>query len=120
MLYEYLGALCEVLDTSNSLQFVGIIQDYDPETEEAKIQVHKGNATPQGIVYHTQVKLRVHASARSGGEMAMLYGRVTRCAPDFWRVEIQNTMFCLERRQSFRQPISGVALVCLEKRLNEN
>lgn len=110
-LHEYLGAICEVMTEDNRLLFVGIIQDYDSGASEVKIQLHKGSATPQGIVHRTAVKIRLLTMAQAGEQVALLYGAVVRCAPEFWKIEVQNGIFCSERRQGFRQPLTGMALI---------
>lgn len=107
---EYIGALCEVFSTENRLLFVGMIRAFDPRSQELRVELHKGSSTPRGIIHKTEVKLRVHAS-RGQASVVMLYGQVIRCADDYWSIEVQNAMFCSERRQSFRQQVSVKGMV---------
>lgn len=107
---NYLGASCEVLKLDNQLLFAGSIHQYDDIEDEITVSIRNGNETSQGIVYHTPVKLHVHTNI-SMNKVLLLYGLVSRCAADFWRITLKHTFSCAERRSSFRQPISAEAVV---------
>ena len=79
---NYLGASCEVLKLDNQLLFAGSIHQYDDIEDEITISIRNGNETPQGIVYHTPVKLHVRTNI-SMNKVLLLYGLVSRCAADF-------------------------------------
>ena len=103
---EYLGALCEVLTPDNQLLFVGLVRAYYRDMNELEIHIHRGARAPGGLCYNDPIKLRVH-TARGAGSVVMLYSAMRRCTEGFWRVEIQNSIRCLERRESFRQPVAA-------------
>ncbi|MDR3767142.1 MAG: PilZ domain-containing protein [Butyricicoccus sp.] len=107
---DYMGASCEVLKLDNQLLFAGALHSYDDDRDELTVSLRKGMETPQGIIYNTPVKLHVQTSP-SQGNVLLLYGLVTRCAADFWKIALKQTFSCAERRSSFRQAISIPAMV---------
>lgn len=109
-LKQCLGAHCEVHMLDNQVLFAGTVQDYDPENQEITVSIRMGAETPRGIVYHTPVKLRVH-TGQSMQKVLLLYGLVTRCAADFWKITLKHTFACVERRGNFRQPVYAEAVV---------
>lgn len=107
---DYIGASCEVLKLDNKLLFAGAIRAYNDADEELTVSLRKGMETTQGIIYHTPVKLHVQTK-QSSGNVLLLYGLVTRCAADFWKIALKHTFSCTERRSSFRQPIAVSAMI---------
>lgn len=101
---NYLGASCEVLKLDNRLLFAGSVHKYDDEEDELTVSIRKGNETPQGIIHQTPVKLHVHTNVTMDNVL-LLYGMVSRCASDFWKIALKHSFSCAERRSSFRQPI---------------
>ena len=59
---HYLGASCEVLKLNNNFLFAGSIHQYDAGEDELTVSIRNGNETPQGIIYHTPVKLHVQTN----------------------------------------------------------
>ena len=109
-LQRCVGLLCEVLTEDNTLLYVGSITNYNYIDYEMQIHIHKGDRPPNGVIYNTPVKVRVR---RAGGheQLMIIYGNVLRCAPKFWRIVIEHAVVCKEHRESFRQRVSGSALV---------
>lgn len=107
---NYLGASCEVLTLDNQLLFAGFIHRYDDGEDEITVAIRNGNETPQGIIYHTPVKLHVQTNITMN-KVLLLYGLVSRCAANFWRIALKHTFSCAERRSSFRQPVSAEAVI---------
>lgn len=107
---QLVGCPCEVLKLDNQILFAGTVQGYDIENEDLAIAIRKGTETPRGIVYHTPVKLHVHTD-RSLQKVMLLYGVVTRCAADFWKITLKYTFACVERRSNFRQTVFAEAVV---------
>ncbi len=107
---DWTGALCEVLTMKNDLLFVGMVGTYDPATGEISVELRKGESTPQGIIHRTEVKVRLHAIRGQSG-VVLVYGVITRNTPDQWWIEVDRTIACLERRESFRLPLKGKATI---------
>ena len=103
-MHHYLGASCEVLKLDNRLLFAGSIRHYDDGEEELTVSIRNGNETPQGIIHQTPVKLHVQTGIAMDNVL-LVYGVVSRCAADFWRIALKHTFACAERRSSFRQLI---------------
>lgn len=103
-MHNYLGASCEVLKLDNRLLFAGSIHKYDDSEDELTVSIRKGSETPQGIIHQTPVKLHVHNNVTMNNVL-LLYGMVSRCATDFWKIALKHSFSCAERRSSFRQPI---------------
>ena len=108
---QHLGASCEVLQLNNQLLFAGSLHTYDDGEDELTVAIRKGYETPQGIIYRTPVKLHVYTESTMQ-KVLLLYGLVSRCAADYWKISLEHTFSCAERRDSFRQPISTEAVVC--------
>lgn len=109
-MHNYLGASCEVLKLDNRLLFAGSIHHYDDGEEELTVSIRNGNETPQGIIHQTPVKLHVQTDLAMNNVL-LLYGMVSRCAADFWRIALKHTFSCAERRSSFRQPVKSEVAV---------
>lgn len=107
---HYLGASCEVLKLNNNFLFAGSIHQYDAGEDELTVSIRNGNETPQGIIYHTPVKLHVQTNIAMN-KVLLLYGQVSRCAADFWKIDLKHSFSCAERRSSFRQPVTAEAIV---------
>lgn len=107
---QNIGALCEVHRLDNHLMFASTVQAYDDENKDLTIVIRKGSETPQGIVYRTPVKLRVHTD-RQLQSVLLLYGLVVRCSVDFWKITLMHSFSCLERRGNFRQTVFAEAVV---------
>lgn len=107
---NWIGALCEVLTMENGLLFVGTVGAYEPATGEISVELRKGESTPRGVIYRTEVKVRIHALRGQSG-VVLMYGAVTRNTADLWWIEIDRTIACLERRESFRIPLKGEAYI---------
>lgn len=107
---HYLGASCEVLKLDNNFLFAGSIHQYDAGEDELTVSIRNGNETPQGIIYHTPVKLHVQTNIAMN-KVLLLYGLVSRCAADFWKIALKHSFSCAERRSSFRQPVTAEAIV---------
>lgn len=103
-MHHYLGASCEVLKLDNRLLFAGSIRHYDDGEEELTVSIRNGSETPQGIIHQTPVKLHIQTGIAMDNVL-LVYGVVSRCAADFWRIALKHTFSCAERRSSFRQPI---------------
>lgn len=101
---QCLGALTEVLTMDNRLQFAGRVMDYDTETDEVRVELHRGAETPQGIIHNTPVKLQVRMNNQAGS-LVMLYGNVMICAKDYWRIKVNSTVACVDNRRAFRQKV---------------
>lgn len=107
---EQLGSLCEVLTNENRLLFVGVIGVYDETSNQVQVDLYKGDATPYGVIYNTEIKLRVH-SVRGNNHIVLFQGRVIRCASSFWKIELKpGYISCSESREAFRQSVrtSGI------------
>ena len=107
---DWVGALCEVLTMENGLLFVGTVGTYEPATGEISVELRKGESTPRGIIHRTEVKVRIHALRGQSG-VVLMYGAVTRNTADLWWIEVDRTIACLERRESFRLPLKGAATI---------
>ena len=107
---DWVGALCEVMTMENGLLFVGTVGAYDPAEGEISVELRKGESTPRGIIYRTEVKLRLHALRGQSG-VVLVYGAVTRNTADLWWIEVDRTIACLERRESFRLPLKREAMI---------
>ena len=107
-LLDWTGSLCELRTHDNQLLLAGVIRGGDGEHGEIRVVSQRGKTVPQGVVFHTEVKAQVHAA---GGRVVMLYGRITGSGKRFFRVEVQNIITCLERREAFRQPTHAEAAV---------
>lgn len=105
-MHHYLGASCEVLQLNNRLLFIGSIRHYDDGEEELTVSIRNGSETPQGIIHQTPVKLHVQ-TGNAMDNVLLVYGVVSRCAADFWRIALKHTFSCAERRSSFRQPVQS-------------
>ena len=101
---ELTGSLCEVLTLENRPLFVGEFYSYDPAERLLQINLRHGNNTPGGVIHHTPVKLQLHGSF--GNQIPLLYATVLRCAPTFWRLELERAEFRANQRRSFRQRVS--------------
>lgn len=101
---QCLGALAEVLTMDNRLQFAGRVMDYDTDTDEVRVELHRGAETPQGIIHNTPVKLQVRMRNQTG-TLVMLYGNVMVCARDFWRIKVISSVACVDNRRAFRQKV---------------
>lgn len=73
---HYLGASCEVLKLNNNFLFAGSIHQYDAGEDELTVSIRNGNETPQGIIYHTPVKLHVQTNIAMN-KVLLLYGQVS-------------------------------------------
>ncbi len=104
---EYVGLVCQVVSDENKLFFVGKLDDYDSINKEMKIVLHKGEQTPQGLIYNTPVKI----STRNNGDIIVLYGAVTGQTASYWRVEMKDMIKCPEQRDGFRQPLKCKATI---------
>lgn len=97
------GSVVEVQTEDNRLLFVGTLARYEPRSDEIRIDLHRGNETPQGVIYNTPVKIQAHMRMH-WGKLAMFYGTVVICASDYWRVKVTSGMLCADVRRAFRQP----------------
>lgn len=106
---EYQGTLCEVLTADNRLLFVGEIGHYDKAFNELQVNLRRGSSTPQGMIFHTEVKLSLHPAGMRD-QVVLFRGLVSRCSQEFWRVELTDYISSRENRGSFRQNVktSGV------------
>lgn len=107
-LREYDGCLCELMTEDSRLLTVGVLRLTGPG--EFQVVSERSTSVPQGVVFQTEVKARVYAGA-GGSRVVMMYGQVTGTGEQFFRIEVQNLIVCLERREAFRQPISVSARV---------
>lgn len=104
LLPELTGSICEVLTLENRLLFVGEFYSYDPVERLLQVNLRRGDATPGGVIHHTPVKLQLHGSF--GDHIPLLYALVLRCAPTFWRLELERADFRPNQRRSFRQQLA--------------
>lgn len=98
------GSVVEVLTEDNRLLFVGTLSEYELRNDEVRLDLHRGDETPQGVMYNTRVKIQAHRWHRRG-ELVMFYGVVIICASDHWRVKVTSGMSCVDNRRAFRQPV---------------
>lgn len=101
---DCVGRICEVMTRQNVLLFVGTIQEYRRRTEEICVELRRGESTPQGVLYHTGVKVRVYIGGKDD-LVVLLYGAVSRNGLDKWWMEVYEVVAQQERRDSFRLPL---------------
>lgn len=104
MISNCMDALSEVLTEDNRVLFVGRMEEYDPDTNEVLIDLHRGSETPRGIIHGMPVKVQIHARKQSGS-LVMLYGNVSLCAATYWTITVRNVVVCSESRRAFRQKV---------------
>lgn len=107
---EYINSLCEVLTEENRLLFVGVISDYDDKTKKIRVELRRGAATPQGVIFNTKVKLRLN-STKGKRHIVLFCGIIAQCANDYWIIEWKDTVSYEEGRESFRQPVRANGLI---------
>ena len=107
-LSSVLGAMCEVLTRENHLLFVGTIREYDEAGNRICAELHKGEHTPQGVLYHSLVKVRFWGKS---SQVMIAYGKVERNAADHWWIELERVVSSPERRENFRQMVRGRGIV---------
>ena len=101
------GKLCEVQTLGNRLLFAGRVRRYNMVMDELIVDLYRGEETPSGVLYHTPVKLLL----RMGDGLITLFGLVTKAAPQFWCIELGRMVSHVERRESFRQRLTGEAVL---------
>ena len=100
------GAKCEVMTERNPLLIIGVFASYRRDVSQVQINVRGRGSVPQGIIYHSPMWVRVRIASRG---FVMISGRVTRVGPDFYRIEVLDAVFNEERREYFRQHLTGTA-----------
>ena len=108
------GKLCEVQTLENQTLFAGRIRKYDIGSDELIVDLYRGEETSAGVMYRMPVKLLLHL----GEGLITLFGLVVKAAAQFWCIELGRMVSHVERRESFRQRLSGEAK--LNRILDEN
>lgn len=99
-----IGTVGEVQTEDNRILFVGRVTAYDKGQQELEIQLHRGSETPRGVLHRMPVKVQIHPG-RGWESVAVLYGEVSACAEDYWKIAIKNMVVCAENRRAFRQKV---------------
>lgn len=99
-----IGTVGEVQTEDNRILFVGRVTAYDKGRRELEIQLHRGSETPRGVLHGMPVKVQIHP--RHGwNSVTVLYGEVSACAEDYWKIAVKNVVACAENRRAFRQKV---------------
>lgn len=104
------GAMCEVLTEDNYLFFAGHVTEQDPEFKMATIEPRHNSEAPLGVGHSTAVKIQVRVH-ESWGTLVMLYGTVSVCEEDYWRIFVHHAVACNECRRAFRQRVEVEATI---------
>lgn len=99
-----IGTVGEVQTEDNRILFVGRLAAYDKRQNELEIQLHRGSQTPRGVLHRMPVKVQIHPS-QGWDSVAVLYGEVSACAEDYWKIAVENVVVCAENRRAFRQKV---------------
>ena len=107
-----IGALCEVMTEENRLLFVGRLQRFAQVTGEICVVAQGGMEMPLGIIYRTEVKIRIHT--RADQQVVLAKGALTRGSRNFWWIEVLEVATLPERRENFRVKTKARGLVTRE------
>lgn len=102
------GAVCEVLTMDNYLLFAGHVAQRDPDFKMVVIEPRQNSEAPLGVGHGTPVKVQVRVRAQ-WGNLVMLYGVVSVCEEDGWKIFVKNAVACTESRKAFRQRVQAEA-----------
>lgn len=104
------GAMCEILTEDNYLFFGGHVTQQDPEFKMITVEPRRNSEAPLGVGHGTAVKIQVRVR-ESWGTLVMLYGTVSVCEEDYWKIFVNHAVACNECRRAFRQRVEVEATI---------
>lgn len=102
------GAVCEVLTTDNYLFFAGRITQRDPDFRTITVEPRGNEEAPLGVGRDTAIKVQARVKTE-WGNLVMIYGTVSLCEEDQWKIFVDHAVACKESRRAFRQRVEGEA-----------
>ena len=109
-LEEYSVMPCSVYDEDNAFLFAGVLRSVEPYRDRVRI-TPKGGACPLGMYCGTKLKIKVLIPEKTEEILFFLMGCVIQVTRSDWIVCVENFLSGHERRENFRQKITGSAKV---------
>ena len=104
------GAVGEVISQENELLFVGRLEDYDPQYNDIQMWVYKGDQVPQWASCMMPVKVQLCSKGKPVRQVS-IRGKLFNFTLDYWKIQIEDVIFCEEKRRAFRQPVEVNAVL---------